>query len=281
MQEKMTISKTITVTKDDRKLHTLTVIAPPEAEQFVSSIKSEGIILLNRTVFPMGCFPRPHRPKNIYPNLAKIKLSSLPYVCNDIEAKLFLQLPEDIIHNPIFQSETFIVTEPSQYVYTGRVILEAKIQNEAQEKKLTDWSYKSRMDGFTMWEGVEILFHIPSLLECQKCKMSGRQEKCHHDDWCNIGNQKIKNPNNQYPQKASSNNASDEKNDDETTSDKFCNGSENIEGKNVKTPPSRLLVNESKTNSAATQSEEKQKDEVLNNQVVDFHSYSAKQKKSI
>ena len=50
MQQKMTISKTITATKDDRKLHTLTVIAPPEAEQFITSIKSEGIILLKRTV---------------------------------------------------------------------------------------------------------------------------------------------------------------------------------------------------------------------------------------
>ena len=67
MQQKMTISKTIIVTKDDRKLHTLTVSAPPEAEQFITSIKSEGIILLNRTVFPMGCFPRSRRPKNIYP----------------------------------------------------------------------------------------------------------------------------------------------------------------------------------------------------------------------
>ena len=39
------------------------------------------------------------------------------------------------------------------------------------------------------------------------------------------------------------------------------------------------MIDESKTNSAATPSEEKQKDEVLNNQVVDFHSYSAKEKK--
>ena len=279
MQQKMTISKTITVTKDDRKLHTLTVIAPPEAEQFITSIKSEGIILLNRTVFPVGCFPRSQRPKNIYPKLAKIKLSNLPYVCNDIEAKLILQLPEDIIHSPIFQRETCIVTEPGQYVYTGRAILEVKIQNEEQEKKLKDWSYKSRMDGFKMWEGVEISFHIPSLHECQKCKMPGRQEKGHHDDWCNIGNQINKNPNNHYPQKPSSNNASDEKNDDETTSDKFCNGSENEEDKNVEAPPSGVLIDESKTNSAATPSEEKQKDEVLNNQVVDFHSYSAKEKK--
>ena len=197
MQQKMTISKTITVTKDYRKLHTLTVIAPPEAEQFITSIKSEEIILLNRTVFPMGCFPRSHRPKNIYPKLAKIKLSNLPYVCKDIEAKLVLKLPEDIIHSPIFQRETCIVTEPGQYVYTGRAILEVKIQNEKQEKKLTDWSYKSRMDGFKIREGVEISFHIPSLHECQKCKMSGRQEKGYHDDFFSFflyfcGNQKVK-----------------------------------------------------------------------------------------
>ena len=123
----MTISKTITVTKEDRKVVTLTVIAPPEAEQFKTSIKSEGFIQVNRRVFPMGCFPRSHRPKNIYPKLVKIKLSKLPYICNDIDAKLILQLPEAITHRPIFQPETCIVTKPGQYVNRARAILEIKI----------------------------------------------------------------------------------------------------------------------------------------------------------
>ena len=87
--------------------------------------------------------------------------------------------------------------------------------------------------------------------------MSGRQEKGHHDDWCNIGNQITKNPNNHYPQKPSSYNASDEKNNDETKSDKFCNGTENEEDKNVEAPPSRVFTDESKTNSAATPSEDR------------------------
>ena len=52
-----------------------------------------------------------------------------------------------------------------------------------------------------MWEGVETSFHIPTLHEFQKCKISGRQEKGHQDDWCNIGNQKTNNPNSQSPQK--------------------------------------------------------------------------------
>ena len=114
-----------------------------------------------------------------------------------------------------------------------------------------------------------------------KCKISGRQEKGHNDDWCNKGNQKTNNPNNQSPQKPSSTNATDEKNDDETTSDKLCNGSEKVEDKNVETPPSRVLVNESETNSAATPSEDKQKEEVPNNQVVDFILTLQKKKKTI
>ena len=130
-----------------------------------------------------------------------------------------------------------------------------------------------------MWEGVEISFHIPSLQDCQKCKITGRQENCHHEDWCNIEKQKTNNPNNQYPQRSSFHICSDEKTDDETTCDKFCNGTKTVEDKNVETPPSRFLIIESKTNSAANPSKEKQKDEVLNNQVVDFHSYSAKEKK--
>ena len=37
----MTISKTITQTKDDRKFHTLTVIAPLEAEQFITIVEAK------------------------------------------------------------------------------------------------------------------------------------------------------------------------------------------------------------------------------------------------
>ena len=68
------------------------------------------------------------------------------------------------------------------------------------------------------------------------------------------------------------------KNDDETSPDKACNGSE-IEGKNIEILPFIFSVNGSKTNSAATPSEENQKDEVLNNQFEKLNSYSAKEKK--
>ena len=80
----MTISKTKTKTKHDRKLHKLTIIAPPEAEQFITIFKREEIILLNRTEFPMGCFPRSHRPKNIESKLGNIKLSNLTFVGKNI-----------------------------------------------------------------------------------------------------------------------------------------------------------------------------------------------------
>ena len=116
-------------------------------------------------------------------------MSNMHFVCNDIEEKSIFQLPEVINHSPLIQREICVVTEPGQYVYTGRATLEVNIQIEEQEKKLTDWSYKSRMDGFILWEDLEIPFHIPSLHECQECEISGRQKKNNHGYWCSIGSQ--------------------------------------------------------------------------------------------
>ena len=65
------------------------------------------------------------------------------------------------------------------------------------------------------------------------------QEVGQHDDWCNIGNQQT---NNQSPRKPSSTNTSDEKNDNETTSDKSCIGNDNVKGKNVEIPPSKICL---------------------------------------
>ena len=51
-----------------------------------------------------------------------------------------------------------------------------------------------------------------------------------------------------------------------------------IGGKYVETQPSQVLVNDSKTNSAATPRDEKQMDEFHNNQLFNFHFYAAKEK---
>ena len=75
-------------------------------------------------------------------------------------------------------------------------------------------------------EEVEISFHIPSLHECQKCKISERQEKGHHCDWCNLANQQT---NSQSSKKPSANNANDKENKDRTTTDKACHASENVQ----------------------------------------------------
>ena len=62
-------------------------------------------------------------------------------------------------------------------VYTGRAISKIKTQNEEQDKKLTDWSYKTKMDGFKMWEGVEISFHQLSVHECQNARSLDAKKK--------------------------------------------------------------------------------------------------------
>ena len=45
-----------------------------------------------------------------------------------------------------------------------------------------DSSYKPRKAGFKLEEGVEISIHALSKHKYQKCKISGRQRKDHHDN---------------------------------------------------------------------------------------------------
>ena len=53
MAEKITISRTFTETKK-KVLHSLTIIAPPESTQFVTSIKADRIPIMGKTIFPLG-----------------------------------------------------------------------------------------------------------------------------------------------------------------------------------------------------------------------------------
>ena len=57
-----------------------------------------------------------------------------------------------------------------------------EVQNKEQEEKLTDWFHKLRKEAFKLRDIAEILFN-----KCQNCTKSGRREKGHHHDRCNIG----------------------------------------------------------------------------------------------
>ena len=183
IQKKTTISRTFTVTKDGKKLHSLTIVSPPEAETYFNSFKSEGINLLGKTTFPMGFIPQSQRVQNFYPRKVKVKIQNLPFICGEVELVKLLNLPNGIHHNPVAQRDTFELS-PGNLVYTGKAILEVIVPNPDLEEELRKWSYEQAISEGKDWNGVNITFHAPSMHVCDTCTELGKQSKGHHKDWC-------------------------------------------------------------------------------------------------
>ena len=69
--------------------------------------------------------------------------------------------------------------------YTGEAQLKVCVRNEKQLKNLTRWSYDKRTKNApTLWNGIPVSFHAPSLHKCEECKKHTRQFHGHHKDWC-------------------------------------------------------------------------------------------------
>ena len=185
IQDKTAISRTFTTTTNGKKLHSLTIIAPPESEPYITAMKTEGIGLMGKTIYPVGFIPKHQRSGEFYPRKVKIKLCHLPFICNDSETKALLKLPQGIEHSPVLQRETFEL-ENGRSVHTGRATLEVILKNEQQRAELTDWSYNNAMGEGAFWNDLNITFHAPSLHMCEHCESEGRLSKGHHKDWCNL-----------------------------------------------------------------------------------------------
>ena len=87
MQSQITISRT--------SAHTLTVTSPPTVRTQYLSIRSRGLNLLGKTVFPMGKHIL-YKERSFYPRRYNIKFVNLPYVCSDTETLKLIELPEGI-----------------------------------------------------------------------------------------------------------------------------------------------------------------------------------------
>ena len=182
MAEKITISRTFTETKK-KELHSLTIIAPPESTQFVTSIKADGIPIMGKTIFPLGYVPNKNRLLNFYPRKVRIKINNLPAICSDAEAKTLMRMPENLSHKPQIDREYMELTRGKK-ICNGSASLEVILNNEEEEQCLRTWSYKRRTSEKLTWNGVEISSHAPALHHCNFCENLGVQFKGHHDDWC-------------------------------------------------------------------------------------------------
>ena len=191
-RNQITISKTFAYIRDKR-LHSLTVVSPPTVKKQYHSIRSRGLNLLGKTVFPMGKHFL-NTEKSFYPRRYNIKFSNLPYVCTDTEALKLIDLPEGIEHSPaIIRMKDNI---GGDLIFNGYATLSVTVKNATEEERLKTWSYENRIAEFKEWNSLEIKFHAPSLHNCSYCEESKLQYRGHHKDWCYLWQnqlQRIKN----------------------------------------------------------------------------------------
>ena len=182
-QNEVTLSKTFTAL-GGRNIHTITVVESSAAKPYFDEIRTKGIELLDKTVFPLGhsAFSSSNR-HNMYPRKVNIKIQNLPFICSDDEAMKLFNLPPQVenIDEIVRRKENVEGVD----FYTGEAQVKVGVWNERQLKNLTRWSYDNRTKNEpTLWNGIPVSFHAPSLHMCEDCKKQNKRFQGHHKDWC-------------------------------------------------------------------------------------------------
>ena len=182
-QKEMALSKTFTAL-GGRDILTITVVASSAARPYFDDIRTRGIELLGKTVIPLGhsAFASSNW-HNMYPRKANIKIQNFPSICSDDEARKLFSFPPEI--EKIDEIDRRKENIEGVDFYTGEAQLKVCVRNEKQLKNLTRWSYDKRTKNApTLWNGIPVSFHAPSLHKCEECKKHTRQFHGHHKDWC-------------------------------------------------------------------------------------------------
>ena len=83
-RDQITISKAFSTVKEKR-LHSLIVIAPTEAEDDLTIMKTEGLQLLDKTIFPTGDHFWRYDPTG-FPKTAMLRMNQVPGLCDETRA---------------------------------------------------------------------------------------------------------------------------------------------------------------------------------------------------
>ena len=159
------------------------MISPPEAKATYVRIRTQGLQIQNRTVFPIKRV-KLNSSIQYFPKKVKIKFTNLPIICDDINVKKLIELPSEIQHEAalVRDQDTF----GSVSCYNGKATLTVIISNSEQETTLREWSYKSRTSGGFEWNSVIVGYHIPSLHHCEHCAVAKKPSQGHHKDRCSF-----------------------------------------------------------------------------------------------
>ena len=176
----ITIAKTHTII-GNRKLQTLMVTAPIEAEEEVANMQLSGLQILDRTILPTADEIWRYSP-SMYPKKFTLRIEGLPILCGDEELLEVIQMPCGDILSEI---NRHTVTTEIGVVYTGTAHATLQVKSEQEENILKDWSRANGISDKTNWHGITIRAHVPRLHSCSICSThTGREIFGHDEAWC-------------------------------------------------------------------------------------------------
>ena len=177
-----TISRTMTNINGKPK-HTLTVVAPAEAEEDFLRMRRDGLKILNRTIFPSADEIWRFSPSQ-YPKTFSLRITNLPALCSDEEAKEIIALPEEFTQNEQTIDRKQVTTAMGP-IYNGLAFMPVRVNNEEQERRLHDWSIDSYFNNTRSWMEIPIYAHVPRCHTCSHCQQEGKGNIIGHDElWC-------------------------------------------------------------------------------------------------
>ena len=182
----ITISRTFEK-RNGKSLHMLLVTAPQEAEEDVENIKINGLQILGRTIFPTGEDFYQIRSSQ-YPRKVWLRITNLPYLCNDSSLTEMLNLPEQIQTLGPLQRET-INTEYGQ-IHSGKARIQVSVPDADSINRLREWSFLKNGHESTKWCDIPIYMSAPTLHHCTACEAEGRLHIGHDIMWCRINRNK-------------------------------------------------------------------------------------------
>ena len=238
-RQKITLSKTFT-TINEKRLHTVLVIAPIEAAENMDRLKINGLKIMNRTMFPTADeFWR--TDYNGFPKRVMLRMSNVPYLLDDDTLIEKLQLPPDVEPTGTITREKEKLPEGD--FFTGKASMLLNIKNETSENELREWSFKSA-SGERRFEWLDIPFnaHTPALHSCTFCEAENKPHIGHDIAWCRLNKSK-KAANQESKQRTKSNEQNSprrELNHQSTTSQRVPSASRDHQAGNrtpAKSPP--------------------------------------------
>ena len=179
---KITISRT-NIMKNGRYFQILLVTAPAEVEEDISRVKTRGLRIMGRTVFPTGEEYWQH-VNSEFPKRLIIRMNNLSAMCEDETVEELMDLPEGIEMADYLKRET----QQTDWgpAFSGRAHVPIIVNNKEEQEMMKEWSFQRSYENVAHWNDDPVYMSIPVLHSCSLCESENRRHLGHDAAWCRI-----------------------------------------------------------------------------------------------